>query len=222
MKPIRFLLLGAVLAAYLAFPCPAFAEEPYSVPEGFEDPPPALTASSSQARRITLGALSMQVGIGAMVFSGDYDELHLACGAIITQGLLAGKYLSLNTDYEVWATANLSGDVEVRTVPILLGLRGEIFPASPVRLYGSAGAGLCIVEVTSYSDWEIVIPWLPIPSREINEGVSALFAYAVGGGLEMGGIRSNKLFSIDYRYVVAGLGSIHGGHLLCVSYGIQF
>jgi len=211
MKPIWLLLFAAVLAVYLAFPCPAYAEESYPVPAGVEDSPPAPTAS-----------LSIQIGIGAMVFAGEYSELHLACGAIITQGLLPGKYLSLNMDYEVWATANLSGDVEVRTVPILLGLRGKIFPASPVRLYGSAGAGLCIVEVTSYSDWEIVIPWLPIPSREINEGVSALFAYAAGGGLEMGGIRSNKLFSIDYRYVVAGLGSIHGGHLICVSYGIQF
>lgn len=44
----------------------------------------------------------------------------------------------------------------------------------------------------------------------------------MGGGIEFLCTSKRRLFSVDYRYLLAGSDARLGGHLLCFSYGILF
>lgn len=174
-------------------------------------------APTSRTMQVSIGVLSTREDpVNLANLGEDFHKLHLAAGGIFTINFLSKNNLSMALDSEVWATAGQ----DLVTAPILLGARALIFPASPVRLYGTGGAGVCIEErtVSELKTW----PFPPISYYESRKEVELSFAYAVGGGIEFVGPMRRRLFSIDYRYLVAGSDGSLGGHLLCVSYGFLF
>ena len=232
MNMKRFFLSMALLVANLSFHSHACAEELFSSPRIVTGPPQAIASSSAAASRTTLRRLTMKVSMGALDTREDpvnlanlgeeLVKLHLAAGGIFTSDFFSINHLTLALDSEVWVTAGSYRGADLTTVPILFGVRAALFPSSPVQLYGTGGAGLCIIKLTNVSDWQIMHPLIPIPYRETSEEISVSLAYAVGGGMEFVSARRSRLFSIDYRYFVAGRDASLGGHLLCFSYGFLF
>jgi hypothetical protein len=118
------------------------------------------------------GPSTLRAGIG--VFSAredpvdltdleeDLEKLHLATDMSVGFDVLSGKALALGLDFEAWVTAGSHGGAFLTTVPILFGLRATLFSSSPVRLYGTGGAGPGIVH-SSVTTTEI-FPFPPIPT----------------------------------------------------------
>jgi len=208
MNMKRFFLSLALVMANLGFQGQACAEEL----------PPRRTTM-----RASIGALDTREDPVRWANLGEeLAKLHLAAGGIFTSDFLSREHLTLALDSEVWVTAGSYRGADLTTVPILFAVRAALFPSSPVRLYGAGGAGLCIITLTRVSDWQIMHPLIPIPYRETSEETSVSLACAVGAGIEFVGASRNRLFSLDYRYWVAGRDTSLGGHLLCISYGFLF
>jgi hypothetical protein len=231
MNRKRLFPSAAMLAANLLFVSQAYVEELSSAPPAITGRLQAVGASSSAARRTGPRMTAMRASLGAMDtredsvdladLGEDFSKLHLAAGATITFDIPSRNPLALALDSEVWVTVGSYRGADLTTVPILFGLRAAMFSSSPVRLYGIGGAGLCIIR-TSVTTVEVY----PLPpfifSNTEEEEIDCSFTYAVGGGIEFIGARRRRLFSVDYRYLVAGSEGSLGGHLLCISYGFLF
>jgi len=176
------------------------------------------------------GPLSMRAGIGVLVAreqaadpansNEKSSEPRLACGMTFAFDLVSRKALALGLDSEVWVTMDSRGEAVLTTIPILFGLRATIYPASALRLYGTGGAGPCIVESSVTTTGLLLVP--PFFYSNTETETDSAFSYAVGGGVEIVGDRRSRVFSIDYRYLAVGRDRSLSGHLLCFSYGFLF
>lgn len=218
MQSKRFLLLTAVLGANLIFSGYAHSQAPDSAPIVVQDPPRSPADASSTARRNAPASWALRGGIGMLRTGEDPADFHFAAGCVSTIDFLSTNNLALAMDAEAWVTYGPyqgphGGDLF--TLPVLFGVRSTLFPSSSVRPYGTVCGGVCISKHT----WtEQANFFFFFPYEVTEEEVNCSLAFALGGGIEV--VSGGTLFSIDYRYLVAGSDGKLGGHLL--SFGIGF
>ena len=103
------------------------------------------------------------------------------------------------------------------TLPVLACMRATLFPSAQVRLYGTAGAGICIAKYT-VTHWTLV---LFFPTTNDSTETDAPMAAAVGGGVELM-VGGGNTLSVDYRYLLVPGDARLGGHLVTMGYGLRF
>lgn len=166
--------------------------------------------------RAVAGGFAMSFGIGALSPTNSDNSTNLACAALFAFDVGTTEDLSFSIGSEVWAIFSSYQGGDLETVPILACVRTTLFPSSPVRLYGTAGAGVCIAKYT-VTEWEM---FLFIPVENSKEETSSAFAVAFGGGVEF--MFGRNLLSLDYRYLSVPGDARLGGHLITLSYGFCF
>lgn len=154
----------------------------------------------------------MGLGVGVFAQASADDSPSIATLMVFVFDLVHGPALSLGLACEAAAASRSCGEGDLTTAPVLVCARATLSPGGALRLYGTAGAGICIAK---YSGWQTDV-FLFVPVVSPVETIIAAFALTAGGGVELG-VGAFAL-CVDYRYLQVPEAAGLGGHLLTAGF----